>query len=203
MNIEQFFHDAKSHFQVKDIRTSTSKILFILESPHKEELKNGVPLAGLSGRSMAKELFQVKETEAIGKYLAKQTKTIYSIINVCPFPLQASAYPDEFVLQYKEELLVAESIRTSSAKSFRDTDKSTFHNMLIKDFKSRLLEGITKDAIIVPCGKFADKYVKELLLANEYEIIDGVPHPSYNSWARPKYKEVIETIRRNGQQLIV
>jgi hypothetical protein len=200
MNIEQFFDEAKHKFHVDDICTEYSKIIFILESPHKEELKHGVPLAGLSGRSMAKELFQVSNIEPMGKYLSSQFQSVYAIVNVSPFPLQKSAYPKDFVQRFVQELEIAESIRTSTAKSFREENKALFHSLLVKDFKARLMEHIGGDSIIVPCGKFAERFVNELVIKNENLVIDGVPHPSYNSWARPRYKEVIDRVRKEGKQ---
>jgi uracil-DNA glycosylase len=199
MNIEKFFQEAKANFQVHDIRTKDSRILFILESPHKEELKYGIPLAGLSGKSMAKVLFKANQIEAMGKYLKKVKNSIYGIVNVCPFPLQASAYPEEFAQQFSAELNMAESVRTSMAKIFRDQLKADFQAMLIHDFKERLLNGITEDTVIVPCGRFAQKYVDKLQLNEKYEIISGVPHPSYNSWAKERYKEVIDRVRQEGK----
>ncbi|WNB90260.1 uracil-DNA glycosylase family protein [Bacillus sp. NEB1478] len=199
MNIEKFFQEAKSNFQVNDIRTKYSKVLFVLESPHKEELKYGVPLAGLSGRSMAKVLFKAEHIEPMGKYLDKEKETVYAIVNVCPFPLQKSAYPEEFVHRFTDELNLAESVRTSSAKIFRDKYKAEFHAMVLQDFKLRLLKDITDDTVIVPCGKFAEKYVDKLQLNERYKIISGVPHPSYNSWTKERYKDVIDQVRHEGK----
>ncbi|MCM3719597.1 uracil-DNA glycosylase family protein [Fictibacillus phosphorivorans] len=199
LNINKFFEKAKASYSVPDIALHPT-IIFILESPHKEELKSGVPLAGLSGRSMAKELFLKEDTLPMGKYLKKladnKTQMFYGIVNVCPFPLQESAYPDkEFVQRYKNELQITEAIRKSTAKHFRDENKELFHKLVLKDFEERLLSTVEDDSIIVPCGKFAERYVNQLTIKDKLNIIKGVPHPSYNSWSKERYRDVIQTVR--------
>jgi hypothetical protein len=199
LSIKEFFEKAKASYSVPDI-VQDPKMIFILESPHKEELKAGVPLAGLSGRSMAKELFLQEDILPMGKHLkqlAKDKRQIfYGIVNVCPFPLQESAYPDRgFVQRFKGELQIAEAIRKSSASQFRDEDKNLFNKLLIQDFRDRLIKTIEDDSIIVPCGKFAERYVNQLAMKDKLNIIKGVPHPSYNSWSRERYKVVIQTVR--------
>lgn len=203
VKIKKFFEEARANFNVDDIFTDQSKILFILESPHKEELKHGVPLAGLSGRSMAKELFLEQTIEPMGKYLSQLIKdkgqSVYGIVNVAPFPLQRSAYPDsDFVHEFLKELQIAEAIRISTAKTFQDPEKALLHSLLINDFQNRLIKAVKNDTIIVPCGRFAGKYVDNLSIKDELNILEGVPHPSYNSWARPRYKDVIDIVREEG-----
>lgn len=204
LRIKEFFEDAKISYSVNDL-VRDSKVIFILESPHKEELKAGVPLAGLSGRSMAKELFLQEDILPMGKYLKQLTEnkkqTIYGIVNVCPFPLQQSAYPvKEFVQLYNEELEIAEAIRKSTATTFKDENKALFHKLLINDFENRLLRALKEDTIVVPCGKFAEKYVNQLAIKDKLNIIKGVPHPSYNSWSRERYRNVIDIVRDQGKK---
>jgi hypothetical protein len=204
LKIREFFEKAKMRFKVDDI-ICHSKIIFILESPHKEELKAGVPLAGLSGRSMAKELFLKEDILPMGKHLKQlaedKKRTIYGIVNVCSFPLQKTAYPDdEFVRIYQNELEIAEAVRRSTATAYKDDHKAVLHELLINDFQNRLLKTIEEDTIIVPCGKFAEKYVNQLAIKDKLNIIKGVPHPSYNSWSRERYKEVIQNVRDQGKK---
>jgi hypothetical protein len=205
MRIKEFFEQARSCYNVNDIVTDQSKIIFILESPHKEELKAGVPLAGLSGRSMAKELFLEREIEPMGvllNKLAKENKdSVYGIINVCPFPLQKSAYPDEsFVQEFNAEIEVGEAIRKSTALLFKDEDKNELHQMIVTFFERRISAIATESTIIIPCGRFAEKYVNILSNKDHLNIINGVPHPSYNSWSRERYKDIIQEVRDTGKQ---
>jgi hypothetical protein len=199
LRIKEFFEKANASYCVPDIARD-SKMIFILESPHKEELKAGVPLAGLSGRSMAKELFLQEDILPMGKYLKQLTEnnkqTFYGIVNVCPFPLQQSAYPEkQFIQKFKGELEIAEAIRKSTANQFKDENKALFKELLIHDFQDRLKRTIADDSIIVPCGKFAEKYVNQLAIRDKLNIIKGVPHPSYNSWSRERYRDVIQIVR--------
>lgn len=205
MDIKSFFKEAKTLYSVKDITDAHTKMIFILESPHKEEIKAGVPLAGLSGRSMAKELFGREDILPMGKllkqYISEDKETIYGIVNVCPFPLQLSAFPDAaFVESFKDEIKMAEAVRVSSAKVFKDKDKETFDHLLLEDFGDRLLAAAKEDTMIVPCGKFAEKYVNKIPSLDKLNIIYGVPHPSYNSWSRERYKDVIHKIREEGNK---
>lgn len=205
MNIHSFFNDAKSLYSVQDITTKETEIIFILESPHKEEIKAGVPLAGLSGRSMAKELFLEEEILPMGKFLKQsivdKKKTIYGIVNVCSFPLQQTAFPDpQFVEKYKDEIQVAEAVRLSTAKRFKDSSKDTFDKLLIANFEDRLSSLLKSHTIIVPCGRFAEKYVNKLSIKDQLTFIHGVPHPSYNSWSRERYHDVINKLREEGKK---
>ncbi len=205
MNITSFFNEAKSLYSVGDITTKETEILFILESPHKEEIKAGVPLAGLSGRSMAKELFAEEEILPMGKLLKQfildKKETVYGIVNVCPFPLQQTAYPEsEFVDAFKDEIQIAEAVRISSAKLFKDESKAAFDKLLVENFEKRLSLLIKENTIIVPCGRFAEKYVNKLSIKDHLTIIHGVPHPSYNSWSRERYKEVVLKLREEGKR---
>jgi hypothetical protein len=202
-DIKKFFEEAKRRYTVNDLQNPSSRILFILESPHKEEIKFDVPLAGLSGKSMAKELFKRTDILPMGKYLKELEKekvsSVYGIVNVSPFPLQKSAYPDAgFAAKYAEELQIAEAVRVSGAKYFKDPDKELFHSLLVQDLEHRLNDYLTKETVLVPCGKFAEKYIKETRLEHDSKVIWGVPHPSYNSWARTRYQEVIQQVRDEG-----
>ncbi|MFG6495231.1 hypothetical protein P8610_07730 [Fictibacillus sp. UD] len=205
MKIHSFFTDAKSLYSVQDITTKETEIIFILESPHKEEIKAGVPLAGLSGRSMAKELFLEEEILPMGIFLKQailnKKKTIYGIVNVCPFPLQQTAFPDSvFVDKYKDEIQIAEAIRISSAKLYKDENKAAFDKLLVENFEYRLSSLIKENTIIVPCGRFAEKYVNKLSIKEDLTILCGVPHPSYNSWSRERYRGVIHELREEGKK---
>jgi hypothetical protein len=205
VDIHSFFEEASSLYSVQDLISEHTNMIFILESPHKEEIKSGVPLAGLSGRSMAKELFEVEETLPMGKllkqYINENKKTVFGIVNVCPFPLQGTAFPDQtFVNRYSGEIKVAEAVRTSSMKVFKDESRAEFDQLLLHHFESRLTTLLTENTLIVPCGRFAEKYVNKLTNKESLTIIEGVPHPSYHSWSRDRYQEVINKVREEGKK---
>ncbi|MET3728603.1 hypothetical protein ABID52_002184 [Fictibacillus halophilus] len=205
MDIQSFFEEATALYSVQDLVSEHTNMIFILESPHKEEIKSGVPLAGLSGRSMAKELFAVEDSLPMGKllkqYINESKKTVFGIVNVCPFPLQGAAYPDPpFVNRYRDEIKIAEAVRTSSTKVFKDEVRASFDQLLLSHFESRLTSLIKGNTIIIPCGRFAEKYVNKLSIKENLTIIEGVPHPSYNSWSRARYKDVINKVREEGKK---
>ncbi|WP_137789562.1 hypothetical protein [Bacillus sp. E(2018)] len=205
MDIQSFFDEALSLYSVQDIISEHTNMIFVLESPHKEEIKSGVPLAGLSGRSMAKELFEVEDTLPMGKllkqYINENKKTAFGIVNVCSFPLQGSAFPDDsFVNRYSDEIKVAEAVRTSSVKVFKDECRAEFDQLLLHHFESRLTSLLKGNTLIVPCGRFAEKYVSKLSIKESLTVLEGVPHPSYHSWSRERYQEVISKVREEGKK---
>ena len=205
MDIHSFFEEASERYRVQDLISEHTNMIFILESPHKEEIKFGVPLAGLSGRSMAKELFAVEDSPPMGKvlkqYIDEKKKTVFGIVNVCPFPLQGAAFPDHtFVNRYRDEIKVAEAVRTSSVKVYKDEARAHFDQLLLNQFESRLTSLIKENTVIVPCGRFAEKYVNKLSNKDRLTILEGVPHPSYHSWSRDRYQEVINKVREEGKK---
>ncbi|ANC76988.1 hypothetical protein ABE65_009300 [Fictibacillus phosphorivorans] len=205
MDIHSFFEEASELYSVQDLISEHTDMIFILESPHKEEIKSGVPLAGLSGRSMAKELFEVEESLPMGKllkqYINENKKTAFGIVNVSSFPLQGSAFPDQsFVSRYSEEIKVAEAVRTSSVKVFKDEFRAKFDQLLLQHFETRLTSLLTENSLIVPCGRFAEKYVNKLSNRENLTVIEGVPHPSYHSWSRDRYQKVIDKVRVEGKK---
>ncbi|MFC0188761.1 uracil-DNA glycosylase family protein [Fictibacillus aquaticus] len=195
-DIRQSFTEAKNLFNVPDLAASPPCLLFVLESPHKEEIKHGVPVAGGSGKTMTKYLLQ--ENVPFGIYLSKNPTLLktFGIVNVCPFPMQSAAIPDE---EWKDTnrlfLKTAESIRTSTALKFKDEKKAVLQDILLKDFKERLLQSAGEKTIIVPCGKFAERYTFLAGIAETHRVITGVPHPSYNSWAKERYQNTLSEMK--------
>ena len=53
----RLFNTLATRYLVNDYVTERTKVLFILESPHVQELKYGAPVSGPSGASMSRHLF--------------------------------------------------------------------------------------------------------------------------------------------------
>ena len=79
---------------VNDLIDSTTEIIFVLESPHVYEVKNGYPVAGKSGKDMSKILFEDAELkkESFGKLISEKKVQKFGIINISNIPLQELAY---------------------------------------------------------------------------------------------------------------
>ncbi len=60
----------KNYF-VNDLLHVENNVIFVLESPHIQEVKNGYPVAGKSGNDMSKVLFGLDE--AFGKLISGRT----------------------------------------------------------------------------------------------------------------------------------
>ncbi|MFC7370717.1 uracil-DNA glycosylase family protein [Fictibacillus iocasae] len=197
LQMQDLFLEAKHRYSVHDLYKDPPALLFVLESPHKEELKHGVPVAGSSGRSMTK--FLLNENVPFGLRLKEHPSLLekMGIVNVCPFPMQRSAINDEEWKQNNSSFLEhVEKIRTSASISFKDKERAVLHNILLQDFKERLKTAASNETTIVPCGKFAGRYVSLANKEQTYSVLEGVPHPSYNSWGRERYQEVLMQVKK-------
>ncbi len=182
------YEKLKDYF-VDDLIYKDSEVVFVLESPHTQEVKNGYPVAGKSGSDMSKVLFDLDE--AFGKLISNQTIKKIAIVNVCNYPLQKSAYQNT---DFKE-LEFFEKIRQNP--KLRKNDKNGI-NAVIKtimgDFAKRLKKH--KEKKIVLCGNFAQNCFENYLFRDNFQNVLYVPHPSFNNWRKEKYKEVIEELKR-------
>ena len=208
--MEQLEDNTKEYFktyQVEDVVYSTAEILFILESPHVEEIKNGYPVAGNSGREMTRFIYADKPNEPFGNLVnnGQQYKKEYpeinkfGLMNVCPAPMQKQALKDFELAGGEEKVLsILEKLRVNyQANRHRAEEWNRVKVMIINNFHRRLekvLKKYKQISYLVPCGKFAANYlrlVKEDLPA-AIEIINGVPHPSFNQWHDDKVMRRLE-----------
>lgn len=182
------YESLKDYF-VSDLVYDDSEVVFVLESPHTEEVKNGYPVAGKSGKDMSKILFGLDE--AFGKLIYEQKVTKIAIVNVCNYPLQKSAYKNYDSV----ELEKFEKIRQNP--KLRKYDKEGLNPVLktmMDDFASRVLKH--KDKKIVLCGNFAQNCFENYLNADDFQNILYVPHPSFNNWNKERYQTAIQELKR-------
>jgi len=182
------YESLKDYF-VNDLVYEDSKVVFVLESPHTEEVKNGYPVAGKSGKDMSKVLFGLDE--AFGKLIYEQRVKNIAIVNVCNYPLQKSAYKQTDI----SEIEKFEKIRQNP--KLRKYDKEEINAVLkvmMDDFALRVAKH--KDKKIVICGNFAQNCFENYLNADDFQNILYVPHPSFNNWKKEKYQTVIQELQR-------
>ncbi|MCL6593829.1 MAG: hypothetical protein K6T31_07625 [Alicyclobacillus sp.] len=214
--VEQFLQvmaELARSYEVPDLVLPSADLIFILESPHIQELKYRAPVSGASGATMTKHLFGpayarfplgilVKKNAEEQKNRPRLNRI--GLINVCNIPMQASAYRHPHVHQtYRPWLEALEYIR---AANHRDTVTDALHQavqtVLTEHLRAKLLSLVPRRCTLVPCGRFAQKFFR---LANvhsdHWQVIHGVPHPSYNSWDRPQYAGVVRQVVMvlNGQ----
>lgn len=201
-------------FQVRDILLPTSNCIFLLESPHIQELKYGAPVSGASGATMTKHLFG----DAYAKYplglLVKKNAieqknrprlSRIGLMNVCNIPMQASAYGDSSVTTlYQPWLAALGAVRSDNQRDlYRDESQNTVQAVILERLRDKLSGLVTRTCTIIPCGRFAQKFFRLAdVHSPHWRVIDGVPHPSYNSWDRAQYAGVIGQVVAALGQLV-
>lgn len=164
------------------------KFIFLLESPHKDEIKNNCPLAGSSGKGVSKILnkidWTIKPDVPFGLYLKETDDIRFGIMNCSLTPMQISVYSDE--MQNSEDLIVINRIRnnpkTRSDNRLLQEDREQHKKMLV-ELKERLTAIIQENSQfkIIACGSLAGNFIEELSILPEHRIC-RVPHPSFNQW---------------------
>lgn len=87
---------------VRDVPMNTDgvRVIFLLESPHRDEIRCGYPLAGRSGRRMTSDLVcghqlaQVDAGTPLGRLVRDNQINWLAVMNVSCLPLQKEAYRD-------------------------------------------------------------------------------------------------------------
>ncbi|WAH36516.1 hypothetical protein [Alicyclobacillus dauci] len=204
------FYDIVSLFakdyHVPDILLPTSSCIFVLESPHVQEVQHGAPVAGSSGVTMSKHLFNTEYARTPLGLLMKQCADRVldepilngiGLVNVCNIPLQKSAYGErEMVDNILEWFHDMEYVRTTNQKeTYSRKRQMDIQDWLIDHLRTKLTPHLGREITLVPCGRFAQKFVRLAGLSDpNWRIIEEVPHPSYNSWDRARYQNQIRLV---------
>ncbi|ADL12833.1 hypothetical protein [Acetohalobium arabaticum] len=188
------------NYSVNDVINQEAAFLFILESPHTQEMRNGYPVAGSSGVEMTKFIYNTDKKDAFGK-LVSQTKKYsdeyenlerFSILNVSSAPMQREGLKD-YDLDEEEERIVRilEKLRVNyKSRNHRNQEWNQVKEVILSDFKQRLVSGLEvmeRLTYLVPCGKLAVNYLQLIQnsekIINQKEVIWNIPHPSFNQWS--------------------
>ena len=192
-------YNFKDYF-VNDLLYDNTKVIFVLESPHVYEVKNGYPVAGKSGKDMSKILMKDEALKKLsfGQLIFEKRISNFGILNVSNIPLQELAYnlktdngsfsalPTQLI--FKDFIL----FRQNPSKRKKDCRVNKMIDIFGDDFKKRLEQH--KDKKIVLCGGFVQKIFHDNFSIDEFENLIEVPHPSFNNWSKVKYKEKIEEL---------
>ncbi|PRX31091.1 hypothetical protein BX659_106125 [Orenia metallireducens] len=214
-NLSEIVENYLNKYKVEDIINQNSKILFILESPHTQEIKQGYPVAGSSGIDMTKFIYGRESKDPFGKIVSQIDKyndlypnlSEFSILNVSSAPMQKEGLKaHELDSGDGQVVAILEKLRVNyKSKRHKNKDWNRIKSILLEDFKQRLLLALKQSSSIeylVPCGRFAEAYldlIKELEMSiEERKIISEIPHPSFNQWfhydSMEKLKKVLEEI---------
>jgi hypothetical protein len=201
------FEELEKRYFVPDILTEQTVCLFLLESPHIQELKHGAPVSGASGATMTKHIFGQKYVKwPLGvivkknrdEQLNRPSLNKIGLMNVCQIPMQAMAYRDPDVhKKYGWFLAILEGLRVNNDKvAYSQPEWNAAQALILERLVSKLAGIREKECIVVPCGRFAQKFFRLAgVVGDRWQVIHGVPHPSYNSWDREQYRSVMESLK--------
>lgn len=197
--IRNLFNQLAQDYLVEDIIPDQATFLFLLESPHVQELKYGAPVSGSSGVSMTKHLFgEQYEKDPLGILVKKNRDEALNrpsinqvaLMNVCQIPMQGAAYKDpqirEHFAPFFERL---EYVRTQNTRDvFAKEELNAVQDVIIESLRRKLEKLTDRHLFVVPCGKFAQKFFRLAAVNSpQWTVLEGVPHPSYNGWSKSEY----------------
>ena len=179
-----------SDYFVNDLIYDDTEVVFVLESPHTQEVKNGYPVAGKSGKDMSKVLFEDEnlKKESFGKLIFNKQISDFGILNVSNIPLQKSAYKNQDDEIFRDFELIRQNPKLRKKECLLNNTIRTIQS----DFKNRL--ELHKDKKIVLCGAFVQNIFKVTFPHANFKDIIEVPHPSFNNWTKKKYEQNIQEL---------
>lgn len=230
---ESEWRDIKNRYWVSDQffkskRRRPVKIVFLLESPHKEEVCNEYPLAGNSGISVARKMVKwkilpkkyKKEHVSIGQLVRNKCRHVrwLGLMNVSELPLQDEAYD---ICNYSPEfeLLLCRfgKIRKGAKKKNklphrRSSNTQKIQEIIICDLADRinqLLECYASNPMFVSCGRFANAALKEVSNKRKKENLSKlkifhhgfIPHPSRNQWWKKDNNNALANLKSEISRL--
>lgn len=202
---EAIFDELGERFYVKSWVTERSKLIFVLESPHVQEVKYGAPVSGASGATMSKHLFGPEYNKPLGRLVMKNIEEqkrrpaldVIGLMNICGIPMQRKAYGEPNLVQtYNQFFDVLEGVRQGNQRDVYNNESwNVMQSVILERFRERLSKYKEHECTLVPCGRFAQKFFRLAGVASDnWQVIDDVPHPSYNSWDRPRYRPAVERV---------
>ncbi|OFW80960.1 MAG: hypothetical protein A2201_01410 [Alicyclobacillus sp. RIFOXYA1_FULL_53_8] len=221
-NFQDIYEHLSQTHLVPDLVSPSARLIFILESPHVQEVRSGAPVSGTSGASMSKHLFGSEYAKSPLGLLAKKHAETESesetepdalspalagvhrigLMNVSNIPLQGSAYANLPLTSGDADMgdwfHAMEHVRTGNqTDEFRSWSANQVQTVLAGFSRGKLQSLTTRPCVLVPCGKFAQKFFRLADVHSEvWQVITGVPHPSYNSWDRNQYQSVVAQVQQ-------
>ncbi|WP_157002149.1 hypothetical protein [Agromyces laixinhei] len=192
-----------SSYRVPDLTPPAgvaTELLLVLESPHIDELRNGIPVSGGTGQAALKFLLPAGfPPEALGPFVATRHANNdfrIAILNVSPVPLQRKAFaghrsPPKLA---PDDWAVMAEIQKSQAKEVADLGSvgaQTANMLLAPGLQSRIGRmTLSPRALIFTAGTFVQR-TWTLLLSPPSRSTLPIPHPSMGWWTRTERAEHI------------
>ena len=175
-----------------------AELALVFESPHVEELKARLPVAGAAGRSGLRFLLphQAKEL-SLGQFVDQSHQAGHdrvAILNVSNVSMQAAAFVDGDAPDLRQqEWALLEKVRRSTARSvssMRAHEPRTMTEHLVVGLRDRLSKlAAAEGNRVVAAGIFAQRVVAAASPDLVSDLLK-VPHPSFNQWNRLSNQEL-------------
>jgi hypothetical protein len=200
---------SENKYKVEDIipeNREKLKVLFVFESPYKQELINGYPVAGGSGKTISKFLNKIDDAIPanipFGQFMTFFKDVRFGIANCSNYPMDKAAYETDSDVPFPpEDLDIIRKKLTSSGKVGKSLDET--YSKMRQDFKLRIEKYIEdKTIIIVLCGKIAHNFYHDSELSLPNKVI-SVPHPSRNQWVYKKFEDIMSNLAAEIRKQIV
>ncbi len=201
---------------VKDVIGSKVRIIFVLESPEKEEVRQLLPAVGSTGKAMSRHLFEWKRKEkviGIGKLIDNNGgyASNFGIVNVSSHPLQCREIPNYLRTSVKTLDRITNIKAKKSIKGSIDESKCiNLLEYIESNFRIRISNVLEEhpNILIIPCGNFArsffESYITNSCLDQDQkdrvypEWAKQIPHPSFGHWDKSsEVEEMLDEIFKN------
>ena len=172
------------------------KVVLLLESPHKVEVRAGRPLVGdNSGKSVTKEIGENVPAMrgvagAVGDLVANGDRRVswLGIMNASRLPLQRHAYPANGadrranIPAWSEFAKCLPYVRGKRPVTERNEAALLMERAIVRDLQERL-DGIPagNGLLLVCCGEFAQRIFERTRVRDTIRIAYA-PHPARNQW---------------------
>lgn len=116
------------------------------------------------------------------------------LMNVCPIPMQQTAYPDASVLVTHSDLLTRLSaLRLASQRALlKNPELAMLRTLIVTSLYDRLARLTDQPLTIVACGHFARTYLQLTNLQSpSWTFFADIPHPSFNNWSKSNYTAAV------------
>ena len=161
-----------TQFKINDLLNDKSDFIFILESPHKQEVSMGFPAASESGCWMSKVMFNLETP--LGELVTNKSNNIprISILNCSRLPLQISCYNPLRLSEDFVEFLEIHEIKNGNIQILKQKIKEKLRTKVggqaLKSFRFRLLKSIQNcnHSKIIICGVIAQCFFEETTQLN-------------------------------------
>jgi hypothetical protein len=181
---------------------AATELLIVLESPHIDELRTGVPASGGTGRAALKFLSPTgTRIEALGHLVAsRQAEGDFriAILNVSPVPLQNSAFakheaPHDLTIDDWRVIAEIQRSQASDIADLKSTRAQSVSQFFIQRLQSRISSLDLSSAMIVIAGTFVQR-TWPLILTPRAQSTLRIPHPSNGWWTRTERPEYIRNL---------